>query len=242
MEKAIETWGLTKHFFPKREAISNIYLRIDYGEVRGILGPPGAGKTTLLKILMGRQRPSAGSGFCLGHNLAAEDTAIRKKTGYVFGEASMYEFLSVQDMAVLIRKFYDHWNWDVFSKYVERLDISPRRKIKKLSLEEKSMLALILALAPEPLLLLMDEPTLHFNDLSYRQAFGEIVHAEMLDPSKAVVIASSQLEEIDMLSVEANLMCKGQIVGKYRLEDLKYKDSPDDIEEVCRMYMEEEGI
>lgn len=240
MDKAIETWGLTKKFSPKNVAVKNVYLRVSHGEALGIFGPPGSGKTTLLKILMGLQSPSSGGGFCLGYDLVTESMQIRENVGYVANEASLYDHLTIREMIKFSRNFYSHWNDELVPRYLEFSNLPTRIKIKKMTPEQKSLLALILALAPEPQLLLLDEPTLFFSDPAYRQTFEEIVNLEMISQGRTVVIASRLLDEIKELTEETVLIYKGKILTRLEVDRLLEDELPSDAEEICRMFVEEE--
>ncbi len=241
MEMAIETWGLTKRYRRNNVALHNIYLRIPRGVGHALLGPPGAGKTTFLKIIMGMQKPSSGGGFCMGFDLVTENILIREKVGFVTGDINLYGHLSVQDMLKLTRSFYPSWNEPLVRKYLDGFALSPRKKVRDLSYEQRYLLALLLAISFDPGLLILDEPTVLFKDDELRQTFFQAVKKELVERGKTALLFTRDLEEIKMLATVVSLIYGGQLLGTYQIDELVNDDLPAEAEEICRLYLSGEG-
>jgi len=243
MDTAVETWGLTKKGRSGTAVLDNVYLRVPAGKALGLLGPEGAGKTTLFKILLGLQKPTTGGGFCLGLDLVTESIFIRDRVTYAENKPHLYEYLSVQEMIDLTRKFYSHWNSAVADKYLDVFELPLRQKIKKLSLRRKQMLALILALAPEPDLLLLDEPAPSPAKESPGQEFFDAVTTEIVNKGRTAVVAARRLDEIKMMASEVTLIYRGRTRGIFPLaeieEKVKEEEIPSDAGQICPLYFPE---
>ncbi len=240
MEMALETWGLTKKYRTGPAAVNNVYLRIPRGKAHGLLGPNGAGKTTLIKVLMGFKKPTSGGGFCLNYDLVTQSINLREKTGYIAGDVYLYKYLSIKEIIGFTCNFYRHWDESLVNKYLDIFGLSQRTIIRKLTAEKRMLFALILALAPHPEFLILDEPTQYINEPSVKIDFFKAVHNEVIAAERTVLLASQHLDEIKLLTGELSLIYKGSLLGNYTVDDLKLKNLPSDLEGICLSYLKGE--
>ena len=163
MTDAIETRGLAKSFGDTR-ALDGVDLRIRQGSVFGLLGPNGAGKTTTIRILATLLRPDAGTAIVLGHDVVRDARKVREKVSLTGQYASVDEDLTGHENLVLMGRLLGLSWRDARVRSTELLEafgLAGRRQelAENLSHGEQRHLEICLALATEPTLLLLDEPT-----------------------------------------------------------------------------------
>ena len=216
---AVSTSGLTKYFQSTR-ALDNLNLKVPRGVVFGLLGPNGSGKTTFFKLLMGVLRPTAGGGSCVGKEISVNSSAIREKTVYMGEELHLYNYMTVSDFVQLCSGLYPHWNQNLLERYRQEFNIPYTKRIGELSFGMKSQLVLLVSLAPEPELLLLDEPLAGLDPL-FRRRFFDAVLVETIAKGKTVIIASHQLNEVERIADHVAFLHRGRLLKECTLNELK---------------------
>ncbi len=239
MRMAIETWGLTKKF-RSVVAVNNVYLRLPRGRIHILLGPEGAGKTTLLKLLLGFQKPSSGGGFCLGYDIVSESIDLRERLGYVSGDMALYGFMTVREIVSFTRNFFSYWDEQLVEHYLDLFALPHRWPIRKLEHTRRIQLALVLALAHRPGLLLLDEPTIHFPRSPEVEAFYEVLVSEQAQKEMTVLLATRNPDEIRMAPGETSLIYRGRLLKSCMTrEEFCFDELPADVEEFCLHHLSE---
>src|SRR5215469_3527229 len=167
MTAVLETRGLGKRY-RKRWALSDCTLSVPAGRVTGLVGPNGAGKTTLLSLSVGLLAATAGTVEVLGRQPASSNTQLAK-VGFVAQDAPTYSGLSVADHLRLGAHMNPGWDAAVAEARISRLGLDPAQKAGKLSGGERAQLALTLAIAKRPELLILDEPIASLDPLARRE-------------------------------------------------------------------------
>ncbi len=222
MDLAVQTWNLSKTIQDK-EILKNINIEIPRGSVYALLGPNGAGKTTILKILMGLKKPSSGGGKCLGLDILAEGLQIRQKTGYLSEEPRFYGYMTAKHLLEFCRGFYSQWNDHLVRNYLEVFELPVEQKVYEFSQGMKNQLALLLALAPRPELLILDEPTTGFDPIK-RKLFFNVILEEIVAEGNTVLISSHQLDEVERIADRVGLIRRGQLLRECSLDELKTQE------------------
>jgi ABC-2 type transport system ATP-binding protein len=164
-EFAIETKGLTKKF-RNQVAVDGLDLQIPTGSVYGFLGRNGAGKTTTIKMLLGLLSPSSGSVSVLGMSPKKDNRKIKQSVGYVAESQSMYGWMKVKEIIKFTSGFYETWDNEIASKFCDQFELNPSSRIKNLSQGQQMRIALTLALASRPSLLILDDPTMGLDPIT----------------------------------------------------------------------------
>lgn len=217
-ELSIETSGLCKRFKRKR-AVDNLDLQIPSGKVFGFIGPNGAGKSTTLKMLMGLLPKTSGSARVLGLDPDRRPIALRQRVGYVPETHTMYGWMSVGQLLGFCSSLYDRWN-DADAKELQKLfELDPYWKIRHLSKGMKAKLALLIAVAHDPELLILDEPTGGLDPL-VREEFLDGVLRSICERSRTVMFSSHTLSDVQRLADVVGIIHEGQLLMSCPTEEL----------------------
>lgn len=167
MSAAVEAHALGKRY-RQGWALSDCSLAVPSGHVVGLVGPNGAGKTTLLQLAVGLLVPSAGTIEVLGRT-PAEDADVLGRVGFVAQDTPVYSSLSVADHLRLGAHLNLRWDRDAARRRIEELGLDPAQRAGKLSGGQRAQLALTMALAKRPDLLMLDEPVASLDPLARRE-------------------------------------------------------------------------
>jgi ABC-2 type transport system ATP-binding protein len=185
----IEARGLGKRY-KGRWALAECTLSIPAGHVVGLVGPNGAGKTTLLNLAVGLLAPTTGSVDVLGGR-PASSPAWLARVGYVAQDSPVYSTLTVADHLELGRRLNPGWDAAYATNRIRKLGLDPGSRAGKLSGGQRAQLALTLAVAKRPELLVLDEPAASLDPLARREFLTDL--AEAVTHSGMTVVLSSHL-------------------------------------------------
>jgi len=191
---AIETEGLGKRY-RTRWALSDCTLSIPAGHVVGLVGPNGAGKTTLINLATGMLAPSAGTIEVLGGRPAAGPAQLAR-VGYLAQDAPLYAGLPVADHLRLGAHLNPGWDAESARSRVERLGLDPRQKAGMLSGGQRAQLALTLAVAKRPELLILDEPVASLDPLARREFLQDLMET-VAERQVSVVLSSHLISDLE---------------------------------------------
>ncbi|MBI1898910.1 MAG: ABC transporter ATP-binding protein [Acidobacteria bacterium] len=220
-EWAISTQALEK-VYGGRPAVRELNLEVPSGSICGFLGRNGAGKTTTIKMLMGMARPTAGAVTVLGHDAATREggVGIRRRTGFVSEDKALIPGLTARQMIALTRALYPSWRTDLEQDYVRRFRLPLDRSVERLSKGMRTRLALLLALARAPELLLLDEPTDGLDPEGIEQALQSIV-AAAAEAGTTVFFSSHRLAEVEQIADRVAILEDGKLVVNDSLDELR---------------------
>jgi ABC-2 type transport system ATP-binding protein len=194
MSPVLQAEGLSKRY-GRRLALSDCTLAIPPGRVVGLVGPNGAGKTTLLHIAVGLLRPSAGRIEVLGGQ-PASGAAQLAKVGFVAQDTPTYAGLSIADHLRFGAHTNPGWDQRLAADRITELGLDPSQKAGKLSGGERAQLALTLAIAKRPDLLILDEPVARLDPLARRE-FLQGLMAYIADHGVGVILSSHLVSDLE---------------------------------------------
>ncbi len=194
MTAVLEARGLGKKY-GRRRALSDCTLVIPAGHVAGLVGPNGAGKTTLLHLAVGLLQPTSGTIAVLGGR-PAESPALLGRVGFVAQETPVYAALSVADHLRLGAWLNPGWDNDGAERRIEQLSLDPSQRAGKLSGGQRAQLALTLAIAKRPELLILDEPVASLDPLARREFLQHLMEA-VAEHGLSVVLSSHLVADLE---------------------------------------------
>ena len=196
MTAVLETRGLGKRY-RKRWALSDCTLSIPAGHVVGLVGPNGAGKTTLLNLAVGLLAPTAGIVEVLG-GTPADSEAQLAKVGFVAQDTPTYSGLSVADHLRLGAHLNPGWDADLAERRIAGLGLDLAQKAGKLSGGQRAQLALTLAIAKRPEVLILDEPIASLDPLARRE-FLQTLMEVTAEHELSVVMSSHLVSDLERI-------------------------------------------
>lgn len=220
-ETVIETKGLGRRF-GKAHAVDGLDLSVPRGSVFGFIGRNGAGKTTTVRMLLGLLPMTAGSATVLGLDSRKESFDIKKRVGYVPESHHFYKWMTVGELTRFTSSFYPTWQDGKCAELLTRFELDPRKKVKELSKGMVAKLALTLALAHAPELLVLDEPTGGL-DVMVRRDFLESIVRTIQEEGKTVFLSSHVLVDMERVADEIAIIEEGRLVKRATLDELKDK-------------------
>jgi ABC-2 type transport system ATP-binding protein len=191
---ALQAEGLTKRY-GRRPALTDCTLAMPPGRVVGLVGPNGAGKTTLLHIAVGLLTPTAGSIHVLGERPAA-DAAQLARVGFVAQDAPTYSGLSITDHLRFGAHTNPRWDQGLADDRIAALGLDPAQKAGRLSGGQRAQLALTLAIAKRPDLLILDEPVASLDPLARRQ-FLQSLMGFIAEHDASVILSSHLVSDLE---------------------------------------------
>src|SRR5438105_3232886 len=192
---AIRTDALGKRY-GSAWALRDCTLEVPAGSVTALVGPNGAGKTTLLQLVVGLGRASAGTVEVFGFDPQSEPTAVLPRVGFVAQEHPLYSGFTVAETLKLGRKLNPSWDDDLARTRVEALGLPLGRKVGKLSGGQQAQVALTLALAKRPELLVLDEPVASLDPLARREFLQSLMEA-VTETGMTVVLSSHIVADLE---------------------------------------------
>ena len=210
-ERVIEVSDLRKSYGDV-EAVRGISFHVERGEVFAMLGPNGAGKTTTTEILEGYRDPSGGSASVLGHDPARRERSLKERMGIVLQSTGIDPFLTVAESIEMYAGYYPSRR--PTDEVIDVVGLSEKRdtRVNKLSGGQQRRLDVAIALAGDPELLFLDEPTTGFDPSARRNAW-EVVK-NLIAIGKTVFLTTHFMDEAQYLADRVIVIANGLIVAE----------------------------
>ncbi len=234
----IEVAGLGKRY-GKRWALQDCSLSIPAGHVVALVGPNGAGKTTLLHCAIGLVEPSTGNAAVLDGLVAGSPQAL-DRVAFVAQDAPLYKYLSVKQMIELTRCLNRTFDITLIEQRLDGLGIGLDQKVGKLSGGQQAQLALGLALARHPELLVLDEPLARLDPLA-RYEFMGVVMTAVAEEGLSVVLSSHVVSELERVANYLIVLNSGRVQIASEIDELMQSHwlltgPADEIDEMSRAF------
>lgn len=214
----IEIQQLVKRFGSKA-ALDGVTMQVESASVFGLVGSNGAGKSTLLRTLAGVFRPDGGSVLMDG-KAPYENSEVKGRTFFVSDYPYFLPKATLQEMSLLYRKTYPHWDTDRYESLCRTFGLDAKGRLQNFSKGMQRQAALILALSTQPDYLLLDEI---FDGLDpvVRQLLKKLLAEEVAQRGMTVVIASHNLRELEDVCDHVGFLHRGGVLMEQELDSLR---------------------
>ncbi len=211
--------------FGKRRVLDGLDLDLHDGQVTVLLGQNGAGKSTLLRVLLGVLRPQAGAVRLFGHDPLRAHRAVLQRVGYVPDVPDCYPWMTATDLFRFLRPQYPRWNDALCRELCQRLAVPMRTRVKALSRGQGMKLMLAAALAPEPELLLLDEPFAGLDPLVKEEVLAGVLDA-LRQGERTVLCATHELDIAARIADRVAVLQDGKVVRHGSLAEVLGEAEP----------------
>ena len=215
----IKIRNLTK-FFDGRCVLDDITLNVPQGCIYGLLGRNGTGKTTIIRILLGLDTPTRGCTALLGADSQHLTPPVKARIGYVAEAHVLIQSYKVGRLIKLYKDLAQNWNDTFFSRLMETFRLPMDRPVKQLSMGMRAQLNLSLAMAIDPELLILDDPTLGLDTVARRQ-FLELAVDLLQKDGRTILFSSHILSDVERIADRIAILRAGTLVVDCPLEQLK---------------------
>jgi ABC-2 type transport system ATP-binding protein len=217
---AIDTDRLSKRY-GTFDAVRAVDLKVARRGITGFLGRNGAGKSTTIKMLLGMIRPTSGTGRVIGRRIddRAEHLEMRRRIAYVAEDKQTYAYMTVAQMIRFTRSFYADWRPDLERRLLDEYGLPATRRVKALSKGMRTKLALLLALARRPELLILDEPSEGLDPVSIEELLQTLVAAAA--DGTTIFFSSHQIAEVERIADRVCILDQGRLVADVSLDYMR---------------------
>lgn len=214
----ISLQNVSKRFGATR-ALDHISLEVPAGFVFAVLGENGAGKTTMIRILTGFLNPDDGAATVLGQSCAAAGVEIRRRIGYVSDAPALYDWMTAEEIGWFTSAFYGDDFLKRYHELIADFAVPLGVKLKQMSKGQRAKVALALATAHDPELLILDEPTSGLDPMVRRQFLESMVERAAL--GRTVLLSSHQISEVERVADWIAIIHQGELKLHQPLDRLR---------------------
>jgi ABC-2 type transport system ATP-binding protein len=206
--------------YGRRVAVDGVTLSVAPGSVYALLGRNGAGKSSLVRSILGQLRADRGRVEVFGEDAWKNRRQLMERVGVVPEEADAPPEMRVRDVAWFSSRLYSRWSQTAFDQRMARFGIGARSRFGELSKGQKKQVALALALATSPQLLVLDDPTLGLDVVARKSLFEEVI-ADLADRSITVLMTTHDLGGVEAIADRTGILIEGRLALDEAMETLK---------------------
>jgi len=200
--------------------VHDLSFSVKAGSIYGFLGRNGSGKTTTLRMLAGLIKPQTGNVRILGNDPFAIGAEERQWIGYMSEKAVIPAYTKVHSVLKLGRELYPTWDNTLADSLLAKYDLSPKKRFMTLSQGNQRLLSFIMAIAPRPKVLLLDEPAANLDVVARREILDDILDL-IRDCGCTVLFSTHILSDVERVADEIGILAKGNLRVSETLDSLK---------------------
>jgi ABC-2 type transport system ATP-binding protein len=198
--------------YDRTDAVDGLSLRVQPGRIYGFFGRNGAGKTTTIKCLLNLLRPTGGSVRLFGLDPTKHEVEVKSRLAYVPDAVAFYPWMTVRETLDYFASFRERWNEDVERALLERFGLDVGQRTSHLSRGQRTQLALVTAICPEPELLILDEPTSGLDPIVRRELIRTVIGTYQEQGPRTVFVSTHLISEFEGLIDEFTIIERGREV------------------------------
>jgi ABC-2 type transport system ATP-binding protein len=215
----LQVSGLT-HRYDAKVVLDRVDLSLEPGSVLGLIGRNGAGKSTLIRAMLGLLVPDAGSAFVFGEAALKLSDPVKERLGYVPQQPDALAWLTAAQMFDYLSRFYPRWDHRFVDSTLQRWKIAPKKVMAKLSPGERQRVDLIRALAPQPELLVLDEPAAALDPVARRELLREIA-LRAGESGTTVLFSTHIVSDLERVASDIAFLHEGKLLLHCAVDDTK---------------------
>jgi ABC-2 type transport system ATP-binding protein len=208
------------HYYGGTKALDSLTLEVPAASVFALLGRNGAGKTTAIKCLLGFLPPTRGAARILGHDAAALPPEARGRIGYVAEGQKLVPWMRVRELVAHQRASFPSFDMNLCASHLRRLGLPEKRRVFQLSRGMRAQLALALALAQRPEVLVLDDPAMGL-DAVVRREFLDVMIDLIADEGRTVLFSSHILTDVERVADRVAILDRGVLRVNAPLDEVK---------------------
>lgn len=217
----IETRGLTRYFGHK-QVVMPLDIAVPRGSIFAFLGRNGAGKSTTIRMLLGLLEPTRGSAIILGEDSLHLSPEVRARIGYLAEGHHVYGWMTVRECERFQASFYPRWNKAIFEGVIQHFGLDPKTHAKNLSRGERAGLCLALTLAPEPELLILDDPALGLDPVARRSLLQSMIYVTR-STQQTIFFSSHILADVERVADHIAILHDGVLRASCSLDTFRQR-------------------
>jgi ABC-2 type transport system ATP-binding protein len=210
MNEILNIKNLAKSF-GRKKVLENFNMTLQKGKVHGFIGKNGEGKTTLVRMIMGIIPSNEGEIIYKDHKIGFKNTTYKKEIGYIPEDSFFYSWMTIKDLLDFNSSFYPKWNSNKADEILEKFSLDKKQRIRTLSRGMKLKLGLIVALAAEPELLILDDPTSGI-DVPTRQDFLRGIIRELSEAGTTILFSTHLVHELERIVDHLSILSGGHLI------------------------------
>ena len=216
---AIEIDRLVK-YYGKKEIVRGVSLRVPKGSIYGFLGRNGMGKTTTIRTFLGFEDPTRGRCAVLGEDSRALRPETRARIGYLPEGHHVYGWMTIAECEKFQSAYYPGWNRDIFAAVLTHFRLTPKMKAGHLSRGQRAGLCLALTLAPEPEILVLDDPALGLDPVARRSLLQSMLYVTR-GADRTVFFSSHLLSDVERVADRIAVLDGGVLKADCTVESFR---------------------
>jgi len=206
--------------FGSNRILKGLSVSVEPGQVIALLGKNGAGKTTLLETLLGFGLPSDGQATLWGDAAAQLSAANKQRVGFVPQQDELLPSLTGAEHLKLFRAFRSQWNQSLVERLVTEWEIPLTQTLARMSVGQRQKLSILLAIAHEPELLVLDEPVASLDPIARRQFLQQLVELAA-DEQRSIIFSTHIVNDVERVANRVWMLRQGELVYQGDLDSLK---------------------
>lgn len=222
MANVLELMNVSKKFSETGFALSNISFALPYGSIMGYVGENGAGKTTTIGCILNTLSKDNGTIKLFEKEMNDKDTSLRENVGVVYDGDNFPEYLNAERLANVMRGLYANWDDALFQKQLTDFKLDKKQKLKTYSKGMKMKLAIAVALAHHPKLLILDEATSGLDPVM-REEILDVFLDFVQDEKHSILLSSHITSDLEKIADYITFIHEGEIILSERKDDLIYR-------------------
>lgn len=219
MTSVIKVKGLTKSY-KEKVILNNLDLDIEQGSIVGLLGKNGAGKSTLIHSILGINNYQQGEIKVYQEDSQKLSAEVKEKIGFVAQTPDEFNWMMVSELLQFKAVFYKKWNHDWVERYIDKWQLNPKQKVGDLSQGQLQRLAIIMALAHEPELLIFDEPVSALDPAGRRDFLKELIEISS-EGNRTILFSTHITSDLERVASHIAILGEGEIKLYDSLDNVK---------------------